>query len=98
MARQLNDNEDAYVPGRWYLFAAPGGFTFVGRYVRPLGMGQHRFKDTAHLLNAGGLYLSQICESGPGPETQFVPAFPGFVQATPLWSSDYYGPTPWGQS
>ena len=89
------DDEDAMVKGRWYLFTAPGGFTLIAQYVRPLGMDRHRFRHATHLLNAGGLMLSQLCETGPGANTKVVPVFPGYWNGTPIWWTDYFGSTPW---
>lgn len=93
--RELDLNEPAFVKGNWYLFTAPGGFTLIGEYVRELGLGLHRFRNVVHFLNAGSLYLPQICEQGPGRETKLTPPFPGFWSGTPIWYSDYFGSKPW---
>jgi hypothetical protein len=92
-----DDHEDgpAFVPGAWYMFAAPGGFTLIGRYVRPLGLHAHRFEHATHLRNAGDLSLPTICKQGPGPKTVLVDPFPRYWNGTPIWWADYLGKTPW---
>jgi hypothetical protein len=87
--------EPALVPGRWYLWTAPGGFTLIGQYVRELGMDRHRFRHCVHFLNAGGRYLPQICAQGPARETKLTPMFPRPWQGTPIWWTEYLGPKPW---
>ena len=83
------------VPGRWYLFTAPGGFTLIAQYVRALGMGAHRFRHATHFRNAGNMTFPEICKHGPGPQTVLVDEFPGFWNGTPIWWTDYFGTTPW---
>lgn len=88
-------DEPALVPGRWYMWAAPGGFTLIGQYVRALGLSCHRFWHVTHLRNAGKLSLPEICAGGPGPQTVLVPAFPGGWNGTPIWWTDYLGEVTW---
>ncbi len=75
----------ALVAGRWYLFAAPGGFTLFGAYVRELGYGQHRFIRVRHLRNAGTVELPEMCKSGLGRNTVVTTAKWGEWNGTPIW-------------
>jgi hypothetical protein len=91
-------DEPAFVPGRWYLYFATGGFTLIGQYVCPLGNDKHRFRHAAHMRNAGGLSLAEICAEGPGPNTKFAPPYPGYWNGyVHTWHDYYAGAPPWAR-
>jgi hypothetical protein len=84
----FDDEEPAFVPGRRYLFLAPGGFTLRGVYVRALGLGAHRFKNVSHMRNAGNREFAQICRQGIGKGV-WTSAFPRYWNGTPICWADY---------
>ena len=95
---ELDPDAPAYVAGQWYMVFAIGGFTVIGQFVKSIGLGQHRFAHATHLRNAGGMALSEICAKGPGPQTTFVPEFPGCFDLTVLHKTPYFGTRPWTNS
>ena len=79
------EEEPDFVRGQFYMFAAPGGFTLFGRYVKPLGYGCHRFADVRHMRNAGNVELPQMCKSGTGHDTRLSQAKWRHWNGTPIW-------------
>lgn len=57
---ELDDGAEPYEVGAWYQFAAPGGFTMYGRYVRHLPYGAVRFVSVKHQRNGGGKELPDL--------------------------------------
>ena len=89
---------EMFVPGQWYLFTAPGGFTLLGKYVCPFPFGFHRFERCAYLRNAGGRYLGDLCAKGVTSKTEFTPPFPKHWTGVPLWFAEWEAPVPWAKS
>lgn len=91
----------SYVPGRWYMFFVIGGFTFFGMYVCPLGYNRHRFRYVAHLRNAAGLDLAEICDGklvgSDGTKVVFAKPFPRDWRGTPLHETECV-PMPWAKN
>ena len=77
--------EAPFIPGKAYLYAVPGGFLMRGWYVKPLGVGCHRFIGVDHMRNAGTVELPEMCRSGRGPQTQYTSSRWRTWNGCPIW-------------
>lgn len=90
-----DEDKEGMVPGRWYMFMVLGGFTYVGLYCGPQGFNKHKFKSYAHLANAGGLFLPDLCAGKWNENVKMRGPFPGGMATEVIQWHDYAGQTPW---